>query len=381
MGKAALLAIAAFVILSSYYTLASRDGQASTLRVTSKHQMTVLARHAAVAGYAQAKQAITDDDAFPPFKGADVTRQGAYEGATYHVTISSDGTTVTVRSVGTMRNALDEVHFTVHAVIGYTASVANDVPSFLTYALLTEDDLHINGNVGGFVDDQESTFNANFHTNGDLHVDGNSADVAGFGSYTGIGTSNPSEALASTFQPHYNPDELETVYQSAPVDIPPFNADSFLENVMVDESSPGPVVISGDLDLGGTRDDPYVWHVGGNLSAIGGSTVSGYVMFVVEGDINLTGNLVAGGEGEESTVALYAGEDVTMTGSVQIHGQIYAHGDAIFNGTPDIYGSVASRSRALLSGTPAIYYRPASPALTSVFSGGSALRLLSYHEH
>lgn len=381
MGKAALLAIAAFVVASTYYNLTSRDGQAGALRATSEHQLTVLARNAAVAGYGRAKQAIADEASFAPFESGAVTLEGTYANAAYQATITSDGTTATVESVGTISNAADDVQFAVHAVIGKTTAAASSVPPFLTYALLTEDDLLLNGNVGGYVDDEDSDFNANFHTNGDLHVNGNASDVAGFGSYVGDGTSNPKQALANTFQPPYNPDDAESVYRSAAVEVPAFDAEDFLASVPVDETSGGNVRISGDLDLGGTREDPYIWHVQGDLTASGGSSVSGYVMFVVDGDITISGNLVAGESGDESTIALYAGDDVTLNGNVQIHGQIYADGDVTFNGTPDVHGSVASGASAILNGTPGIHYRPASPALTTIFSDDSGLLLISYYEH
>jgi hypothetical protein len=151
--------------------------------------------------------------------------------------------------------------------------------------------------------------------------------------------------------------------------------------VAVDETSGDNVMISGNLDLGGTREDPYIWHVRGNLTASGGSSVSGYVMFVVDGDITINGSIVAGESGGESTIALYAGDDVRLNGNVQIHGQIYADGDVTFNGTPDVYGSVASRSSAVLNGNPGIHYRPASPALTTIFTDDSGLLLISYYEH
>ncbi|MEX2402442.1 MAG: polymer-forming cytoskeletal protein [Rhodothermales bacterium] len=380
MGKAALLAIAALIVTSSYYTLSTQDGQAGAAGATAQYQLEVLARNAAMAGYSQARQGIADAGTFTPFTYGGVTLDGTYSGGHYETTISSNGDVATIESVGTVGRGSDAAHFTINAVVGARASAASSVPPFLAYALLTNEDLLLNGNVGGYVD-EETTLNANFHTNGNLHVNGNAADVSGFGTYVGSGTSNPPQALANTFQPNHNPDELSTAYAASPIDIPTFDADAFLENVAVDETSPSTVVLAGTIDPGGTRENPYVWHVKGDLVSTGGATIHGYVLFVVDGDINLSGNLIAGADYDESNVALYAGDDVTINGNVQIHGQIYAGDDVTLSGTPDIYGSIAARSSVTLNGTPGIHYRPASPSLATIFSDTSTLHLVSYYEH
>lgn len=378
MGKAALLAVAALIVTSSYYTMSTQDGQAGAARVTAQYQLEVLARNAAMAGYDQARQDIADAGTFAPFTNG-VTLDGSFSGASYETTISSDGNAATIESTGTAGDGSNAAHFTISAVVGARASAASSVPPFLAYALVTEDDLLLNGNIGGYVD-EETTLNANFHTNGNLHVNGNAADVSGFGTFVGSGTSNPPQALANTFQPNHNPDELSTAYSAPPVDIPTFDADAFLENVAVDETSPGTVALAGTIDPGGTREDPYIWHVKGDLVSTGGATIHGYVVFVVDGDINVSGNLTAGADNDESNVALYAGDDITINGNVQIHGQIYADNNVTLSGTPDIHGSIASRSSVTLNGTPGIHYRPASSALAAIFSDESALHLLSYYE-
>lgn len=380
MGKAALLALATFTIASSYYALASRDAETGAGAVTSNHQMTVLARNGALAGYEQARQAIADAGSLLPFiPGASL--QGGYDGASYAVTITSDGSTATIESTGTESNGQGDVSFTIEAVVGWHSSRTDDVPPFLNYALITEQSLVLNGNVNGYVDDPGSRHNADFHTNANLHVNGNAAEVAGFGTYVGLATSTPPSALENTFQPHYNPDGLDSVYRTGAVDIPAFDASSFLEGVEVDETTDGNVHLAGPLDPGGTRDDPYVWYVRGDLTTDGGATVEGYVMFVVEGEIDLAGNLTAGGPAAESTIALYAGGDVTLSGTIRVYGQIYTDGNVVFNGTPDVHGSVASGALAVLNGTPALHYRPPSPTLSSIFSDPPELRLLSYFEH
>lgn len=383
MGKAALLAIAGFIIVLTYYNMTASTGEAGAIRATTNHQLSVLARNAAIAGYNRAKQMVADEGGLASFTGSGMSFDGAYGEAEYETSITSDGSSATIRSIGESTNGVDDVNFHVEAVVGWTSGTSSSsVPPFMKYALITEENLLLNGHVRGSVDDEDSELNANFHTNGDLQINGNASRVAGFGTFAGTGKANPKKALTGTFRPNFNPDDLETAFRTPAVEMPTFDAAEFLSNVTVDQTSTGTVLIKDDMDLGGTREDPYIWYVQGDLIANGNPVLDGYVMFVVEGDITLNGTLDAGTDAEESTIALYAGEDVILNGNVQVHGQIYAEGNVTFNGTPDVYGSVATHSKAVLNGTPNIHYRPASPALTEIFSDGDMqLELISYFEY
>ena len=86
-----------------------------------------------------------------------------------------------------------------------------------------------------------------------------------FGTFVGSGTSNPSKALQNTFQPNHNPTSLSGSYQAGRVDVPVFDSAAYTSSVVVDATTSGDVVLSGDYNLGGTRENPYVWHVTGNV--------------------------------------------------------------------------------------------------------------------
>jgi hypothetical protein len=258
----------------------------------------------------------------------------------------------------------------------------------MDYALLTEEDLNLSGNILGEIyvtGDARATLNANMHTNSYLRISGNSASVIGFGTYTMGGSASPSKALQGTFDPNYNPGGEASAQQAPYVDIPDFDLATYLNSITVDETSSN-VTLSGNNDLGGTREDPYIWHITGDLSALGGAQVSGYVMFLVEGNVEITGNLIAGASGyngpDESNIAIYTGGNMILGGNVDIYGQIYAEGDILFQGTPSIYGSITNKGSVTLSGTPNIYYRSASPALTTIWqdAGPISIHLVAYSE-
>lgn len=387
MGKAAILIVTASVILGSVYAFGAREEVRNAEARLSTHQYEILARNAALAGFNVAKQQLAED-----FATASPTFSGTYDDSEYAGTISYAGAVANVVSVGTTTGpGGKEVTFTVDASIEKEAvtQIAEQAPPFMRYAVLSEDDLGIDGNVLAdlYVDgNEENTLNANMHTNGNLHINGNAAEVRGFGTYVGSGTASPSSALTSTFRPYYNPSNEPVVKQIPAIEVPVFDVAAFLSKTSVDHTTTGDLTLSGTYSLGGTREDPYVWHVDGNVSASGGVTIDGYAMFIVDGDATLSGNLAAGDTGyeggDESSIGIYASGSIYMSGTSDIHGQLFAGTSAsVLSGSPSVYGNVASKGSVELSGSPKIYYRVPSPALTTIFEDPEyQLKLIAYSE-
>lgn len=387
MGKTAILIVVASVLFGSMYAFGAKEEAHEAGQRLSKHQVEVLARNAALAGYNVAKQELSES-----FSGAPASLSGTYAGDAYSVTITRSGSLARVVSTGTSSaGGAGDVSFTVDAAIekDIVFSQAEEAPPFMRYAVMTEENLSINGNIltDLYVDgNQDNTLNANMHTNGNLHISGNAATVRGFGTYVGSASANPSSALDGTFDPYYNPTNDPDVQQVPAVDIPTFDVATMLSKTTVDQTTSGDLSMSGTYDLGGTREDPFVWHVDGNLSASGGVVINGYVMFIVEGNVGFSGNFEAGESGydggDESSVALYATGSIDMQGNSRIYGQIYTGtGVNFLGGTPRVFGSLATTGSVTLSGTPKIYYRVPSPALTTVFEDPEIhLSLVSYSE-
>lgn len=388
MGKAALIAITAFTILGTYYTASSTRTMHEADRQVARHQYEVLARNAALAGYNRAKQALAEG-----FTSAPPSITGSYEDAAYSTEITWDGDVAKVTSTGTAGNVNGRApHFKVVAEIEQEKkhTIADQPPAFMQYALLSEENLSLQGNVLSDVlsevhvqGDDGNQLNANMHTNGSLNVTGNAVTVEGFGTYV---NSVSGKHAADAFEPNDNPADEPTIQQSARVDIPPFDAALLASKVNVDRTEGSVELLGGELDLGGTRDDPYIWHVQGDLTLLSDVKISGYVLFIVEGNATLAGNVQAGASGydgaDESNIALYAGGNVELGGITHVSGQLYVGGNVVFmHGTPHVYGSIATLGMADLQGTPKIYYRPASPALTITFQDPiEHLRLISYTE-
>ncbi|MBT8399401.1 MAG: polymer-forming cytoskeletal protein [Rhodothermia bacterium] len=386
MGKVAVIALVAFSISGAYYTLDRNQRTLDTEARISDHQYEVLAREAALTGLAIAKQGLADS--FVPTEFSGEASNGEYD---VDITIAAD--MATVNSVGSIL-ATDDLPLDYRVLAKYKVVVAAlpPAPSFLKYALVSDESLELGGAIVTevFVQGEEGAeLNANMHTNKSIHVNGNKAFVEGFGTYRDGATANPNNALDNTFQPNYWGAATDGVYMAdEDVLIPTFDATSWIGNV----ASSGYTVteVAGDMTLAGsmtygTYDNPTVFHVSGNLYSSGGAVIDGYVMFIVDGNIDISGNMEVGDSGytgaDESSIAMYAGGDLEINGSIDVAAQFYAQGDVYLGGNPSVYGGITTKGTATLQGSPKIYYRTPSATISTNFNGTeNRLELVAYSE-
>lgn len=411
MGKTAILAIVAFTITGAFYSLSSERNVLEAEEQLSRHQYQELARNAARLGYERAKQQLARDFTNT---GAISGVYGEHSEATYDVTIGDesaissilDGVTLTsddeviVTSTGTVeRSGKQPIEVAVVSVMRdktvLSSEIQEEEPEFMNYALIAQNDLDLDGNLTVETDDsirvkasEDAVYNANVHTNGTLTVSGKAATIKGFGTYVDY----ENVAHEEVFQPYDNSSEDPVVQQvgSIPMGLNKFDTGKIYTdlNSSNKEETVGDLTLSGEYDFaakGATREEPYIWHVTGNLTADGGVTLDGYVMFLVDGSIDFQGNMQAGQSGSEYTenhMAFYSQGNVNIGGTVDVlWGQVYTAGDVTFNGTPSIRGTITSNGTATLKGTPNIYYYPASPALTTFWGeSDTILELVSYSE-
>lgn len=389
MGKTALFAIAAFTVMGAIYGMSTTSGVLGTTQAVAEHDYEILARNAAVSGYEAVKLRLTET--FAP-----TTLSGSYEGATYSVSATSAGANlIKVTSVGLA--FLPEggtKNFTVVATIQQetTFSDEEEVPQFMQYALITEEDLTLGGNLTidtlRMVGMDDAQYNANVHTNGKLTTNGKAADIRGFGTYkTTDGVKHK-----SVFRPYYNPAGDPVVRRIAEgIDIPAvdFDIDEMATKMTPHRTDYGSVTLSGTYDfsaLGATRDNPYVWRINGNVKGAGNVKLNGYVILLVDGNAEFNGNMQQIGpkpDKTENQTAVYLSGDLKITGTADfLYAQFFVKNDVAIHGTAGIYGNIVSGGTATISGTPTIKYYPASPALTKVWQDPETyLKLISYREY
>ncbi len=372
--------IAAFGISFALYSSSRYRSMVEVRGQAANYQYESLARDAAETGFSRARLAMLKD-----IESTVMTAQ--LPDGSYRSVVSSAGARVRIESQGRQNDTRSmPVVWKIYAE--YERLPKGDdqrVPPFMEYALMSQGDLELSGSPSVELAAFAPSSNANIHTNSSLSITGGNVNVAGFGTYVDNVSANPASALETSFTPADNEINRQGVHPVAEVEIPDFDASMYIGSAGIDQMSPGDVTLSGELDLGGTREDPFVWYVDGNLTATGGTKIDGYVMFLVDGNIEVSGNLDAGTsalDAGESTMAFYASGSILFDGTIDIFGQFFADGDFEVQGTPTIYGTVTTGGTAKLAGTPNLHYVQASPALTEIWTDGDAsrYRLLSNHE-
>lgn len=360
MGKALLLLVTAVMLAGGMmiYNGTGRSAVAADEQLAQYAAETV-AREIAMSAYHLGVKMVKDDDL--------QSTEGTYQGGTYDLSFDVAGDTVVMVATGTMPVHTFEGSGTTEHVIRATfarssteETISEEVPVYFRYGLLSEQSVTINGNVS--IDSEDNTVNADVHTNANIQLNGNNS-VRGFGSYVGSAHSNPGHRLYSTFDP-YVPDGDPTVRQAERVDIPTFDASDY--QAMATQTTSGNLTLSGHNTFG-TREDPVIWYVSGDLTVTGGTSATGYVIFLVDGNINLEGNFSNTEAYGESNIGLYASGNVNVNGGVEVVGQILAGQNVTMSGNSHLYGSITTAGLVNFNGTVDITFREASPALTTIF--------------
>lgn len=398
MGKTALFAIAAFTIMTGYYGASSQEQLLNTTENVTEHQYTIMAKNAAITGHNLAKERLVKQVEVNNTFSSETLPPGMFEGATYTagISVSSGIASVTSRGQAFLPDG-DMVDYTVYAkykIVGTTSGeIPDEAPEFLQYAILADGDLDFGGSL--LVDTlkvegtEDTQYNANVHTNGTLKASGNKAKIRGFGTYR-----LNENVKHDNFAPVNNAAKDNAVKQVAKdVALADLNtadiavkAQALTTPANYQEIIPsgGTHDLTGGTITGGTREEPLVYHVKGDLSISGSTTIDGYVMFVVDGDVKITGNVQQGTKDKhaESHIAFYNGGTFDLTGTPDLFsGQVYAKGEVKLGGTAEIRGNLVSENTVSVSGTPKVKYYPASPALSAVFNTPEQrIKLIAYSE-
>ncbi len=408
MGKTALLALAAFVVMGAYQMAARGASETETGQTVARLEHEVLARATAMAGYEWAKQRLFDD-----FLAIGTTAR-SFDGLTAEVTARASAVSPSAMRISSLGTGTDgrgnPVRYRVEADIERETffPTSTTPPVFLRYAMLSHADLTLGGSfsveeideslwIGGTTGNER---NASVHTNGTLGANGNPV-VRGFGTYTG-GHTIASNKITRFFKPIFNPTNSAALRQVPAIAIPALDLPMLiaLRPGLVDFAAAGTFDLrnsafcsNGVCDFaarGGTAADPFVVYVNGTLRLNGGVNVKGFVVFLVNGQTTINGNVRLGahlglgiGPLTQHRVAIFTSQhvDVQFNGNAQLYGHLFAGGDIRFNGTADIYGSLTSRGSITGLGNGAVRYAGVPASMTQIFQEPeNRLRLISYSE-
>ena len=265
-------------------------------------------------------------------------------------------------------------------VVAYTelnAGGAEELPPlFMQYAILMEEHLKLSGN-SRVEDDGNPLWNANIHVNGKFEISGGA--VEGFVTYV-----EEAKGDLELIVPNQNPDGDPPVSQISPIDIPIFDPADWIG--LADDYYPDhhdfeePVVL-------GTKDNPKIIYVDGDVRLKEGAVVTGYGALIVNGSTTVSGGVsIIPADPNQSSFALYSVGKVVVSGTSFFKGQIFALDHVTFSGGSQLYGSITTKGKVTISGGGNLYYKPAGANLTSPFwegeegSGGGRMKVVYYNE-
>ena len=364
MGKLLVLLVLAASAAGLHHAL-SVNGWVKEATVQSSVQgQEILARTAALTGWARAKQALMTS-----FTSTTIT--GSNDGTAYTTTATVTGDRALVISAGRLPwpgrsgETTYKIAYTIRKV------TLSPRPVFMNYAIMAGGDMAFSGSAdlvrNGISDATRDTAMVAVHTNGRLSA-GTGTFVRAFGLYAGASATG-----ASNFQPAYNPQGLAAVRLVPPISIPPVVPDSIaLREGGVDVTYPAGTRLTNVTLPGGPRDNATVYRILGN-GVLTNVTVNGYAVFVIDGNATLAGTvqgIPAGYSGpQESALALYTPNNVTVGQNSIVYAQTVAGGKVTFGGAADIYGSIVVGGNYSQGGDARVHYRPTSPGLTQGFTG------------
>ncbi|MCH7639495.1 MAG: hypothetical protein IH855_08545 [Bacteroidetes bacterium] len=381
-----IAAVLGFVLIGGAYFASTQLQMHETNRGVAADEYAVLARSVAIAGTERAMQHLASSFTNESF-------EGYFDQGTYDVVVTVSGTTATIISEGSVTaSGNHQVTRTVRIVI---QPVTSAVPPGFEYGLLVGGDLGIGGSGNilsiGVTDSTGATLNASVHTNSDLDVDGESANVAGFGSYSGSIDAPHGDVV---FDPNYNPDGDPVIAYSEPVLIPILDplqlANEFGIDVNVETDMPGSWSASGkwNCDLsgtlpGGSAADPLVIYCPGSMR-LEDLLVEGYAIFIGEAETMIKGlvhsDVSTYPDGETSSLAIYSVGDILMSGSDEVWAQLFTNGTLKFHGEVVIYGSLITSGSLDLRGGATIHYRPTAEVLVMRRELLAGFRMVAYSE-
>ena len=252
-------------------------------------------------------------------------------------------------------------------------------PDFLNYAVMSGQDLTLNGNMT-ITDDGNNNWNSNIHANGTLRLNGGNNLVSGFGTFSGSPAPINNNADIKTFIPNQNPDGKPVYEKTDQVKVPDFKAEDYKKYATIIE--PGNKIIDKNTSLG-SKDNPVIYYVNGGLTIRANVTFTGYGIFIVNGPVKTEGNLlISSPDHSANNLAIYAEGDIHVDQNSQIYAQLFSNGNIIFNGNSVLHGLAVSKSSITLNGNSNdIYYKPTGANLTKIFQTGSGKpSILSYYE-
>ena len=375
MGRLFFMIVSASIIFGG--VMLSNGVQRSAVKAEerlSEHAATILARENALTGFNEAKHLVMKDWAATGSYTGSTTLTGEVQGGGYTVTIILQGPEVAIKAVG----RYDDQTYTLSSIFDENAEPS--VPPFMGYANLSDGNLQIKEDLTIRAANPQS--NADVHANGNLQIQEGTVLIEGFGYANGNIQVQNGQSAEDVFQPNSNPDNLPVTQEVSEIEVPKLEADQYA--AIATKKTMSNLDLSGNYVLG-TRENPVIWYVKGNVTTTGPVTFSGYGIFVTTGNFHISHNVTTENVSGESNVGFYSDGNFELNqGSLTVSGQIFANGNVHLKADTILNGSISSEGNLQTFGTVTINYYPASVALTEPIwegeEGSGVLTLASIRE-
>ena len=385
MGKSLLIVVALAALGASWFQFTLSEARRDEGSERGRHQHEVLARQVAHSGFAEAAQHVMTArhgilegalDSLGVSRGG--TSEGKYEtslsvspGPPLDIVVRTEGQSGPARHVveGLFRDTDGD------GTLGSPEERLERIPPYLRYAVFSGGPLRLVAlpRVTSALDDA----NADVHTNGTLNLALSVSALLGLKAVEGFGTysgellavsllAKPSEA----FRPPWNPDRLGVLRHVAPVDAPALDIPAVVDSLQgvgrEVRTTSGQLRLLGRVKLG-TREDPVVLHVRGDLVLVD-VRFEGYGALLVEGGVvsesTLTGLSALLLGRPEGRVGVFADGPILFNGVGDVEGHYMSNGSVTFAGAATLHGGVTAGGSVNFLVAPTVRFLPLSPTVT-----------------
>lgn len=356
MGKL-LLFLTAAAALAYGVSAVSGPGQhvAAAEGRLHDHADGVLARQVALSGLNVAAHSVRAAYAVASVAegayGGPARMEVPHQGGAASVSIEVAADRVTVESVG--RHG-ERAHL-VRAV--YAVQKTYPPPLFMRQAMLSRDNIEIDHD---FTLRSPPGETGSIQTNASLQIGAGTSSINGVGYYGRSAEVKNGQSVTDVF----TSDAASALSWRPPVLVPTFLAET--HRTKATRQFPGGTALSGNYMLG-TRENPAIWYVDGDLRTTGDVTFSGYGVLVVKGKIEVSHHVQTAGAAGESALGLYVNGNIELKkASLQVAGQWLANGKVELDSYTRLTGTMTAQ-KVELKGPVTIDYVPPTGVLTAPF--------------
>lgn len=243
-----------------------------------------------------------------------------------------------------------------------------DLPDFMKSAATSSGKLKLSGN-SKIIDAGDPTLNTDIYVK-DVELSNNSL-IEGFVNY-----SSSFSGKTSSVKPNSNPTGLPTTKNISSIpEVPDFKAEDYKSKASVKYNSN--LTIKNNTITLGTKAKPVIIYVEGNLYIQANAKINGYGVFIVKGNVEMSGNATFGSnDPDKSSLGFYSEGNIKTSGNATYYGQMFAKGNVEMSGNSSVIGNVAAKGNIEMSGNNQIRYKQAATSLTEevweVSGGGGA---------